>query len=278
MSDDEKIKYPDFSGLQEVTDSFKSNVEIISDIKKLGSTGMPVEMKDLFIHATGIYVVLKDGILKKVALCKDESYLSLSEDKEPPVFHILLCDDIKNNQYAQRVAKRAERYKVHRTMPASSPGGRRVSICPFCLRRYNSMTKLDLTPEEFNLKGFLNRELNSGHKEFFFYDNDKIPGMYEKIWQNLSEFVKRKSNYTCDKCSIELSRSYLRQHFLNSHYTSQIIGKNSGKNIRKKGESNRIETINTLCIRCHAEEQNHEEIRKYPDYKEFMELLEQMGR
>lgn len=81
---------------------------------------------------------------------------------------------------------------------------------------------------------------------------------YPEDWGMISETLKSKRGYKCEKCGHELKgalRKYLHVHHKNGN----------------KADSGR-ENLEVLCIRCHAEAPMHSHMRSSRDYSEFINL------
>ena len=73
-------------------------------------------------------------------------------------------------------------------------------------------------------------------------------------WEALSYWIRKEKQWTCEKCDIDLKD---RQSDLHAHH---ILGRGF----------NSPQHLKVLCIECHAEELNHEFMKKHPEYKAFL--------
>lgn len=74
-------------------------------------------------------------------------------------------------------------------------------------------------------------------------------------WNALSFWLRREKQWCCEKCGINLVE---RQNDLHVHH---IFGK----------AYNSPQHLKVLCIECHAEEEDHDFMKRDPAYKAFLE-------
>lgn len=74
-------------------------------------------------------------------------------------------------------------------------------------------------------------------------------------WKALSFWLRREKQWCCEKCCINLVE---RQHDLHVHH---IFGK----------AYNSPQHLKVLCIACHAEEKDHDFMKRDPAYTAFLE-------
>jgi hypothetical protein len=81
---------------------------------------------------------------------------------------------------------------------------------------------------------------------------------YTPQFKEISENIKRKRNYRCDKCKVDLSDF---RNFLHAHHKNGIQSDDRESNIA------------ILCILHHAEQPYHAHMKQLPEYKKFLQLL-----
>ncbi len=258
----------DFSDLAKTVDSVQRESALPSQIYELITTGISTSLKDIILGRAGIYTILSEGIIKKVSL-----YPPIAEADRNPKYHIFLCDSLKNELSASRrefkIARRKDN-KFHLKIIGKYKKiiyeERKLSLCMFCLNRLNSLTNTEqvINAEDFLLSDFLNNDNYFGISSVFNFNYDMIPGIYDKLWQNMAKFIKIRNDYICARCFLDLKDKFL-QKYLHVHYASyQVLGK-------------KIDTIEPLCIYCHAKEDGHSGFEKIPVYKEFEKILKSRG-
>ena len=73
-------------------------------------------------------------------------------------------------------------------------------------------------------------------------------------WSDLSDWIRRKKQWTCEKCCINLED---RKYDLHAHH---ILGRGF----------NSPQHLKVLCIECHAEEPGHGFMKASPEYEAFL--------
>ncbi len=273
MSEEKKSIFTDFANFSRAVNSIKEETAIITRLYKLSTEGIYTNLEDIAITHTGIYTVLPEGVIKKVALYNPEA----ETDKEPR-YHVFLCDSLKNtlnllkaeSQEKFKIARRKDQkfnLKIIEKFKNTYFQDKKLNICLFCLRRYNALIggTTEIKAEEFKLADFLINPDYFTSSSIFNFDYDQVPGGYEKSWQSIAELAKAKYNHTCQKCGFDCRDKYFRK-FLQVHYSSEEI---SGK---------RIDKITPVCIRCHAQEEGHGDISKVKEYQDFAVLLKSQGK
>ena len=92
-----------------------------------------------------------------------------------------------------------------------------------------------------------------------FLTDKKAPlNVYSIDWDEISQKYREQQNYTCENCQINLSHS---KKYLHVHHINEVKSDNDFNNLK------------VLCIKCHAEQPNHEHLKKELDYKQFKLLL-----
>jgi len=259
--------FTNFSELKNTVNSIKQETALINELYKLTTEGIPINLDEVVAAHSGIYTVLSDGIIKKVAVCHSE----IQEDKDPR-YHLFLCDRLSNevqkpidNSRKKYIMSRRRdqkfRVRIIKQYTDKKFQHRKAGVCRFCLQRYNAMVDIEreITVKEFNPDDVLRKEDSS--EEFFIRDCDRIPVSYEKIWNDLANLSKKKNNYICSKCSFNHKDEFYRK-YLQVHYTGEIM-------FNKK-----VNIIKPICINCHAKEKGHADIKNNPIYEEFLILLE----
>lgn len=151
-----------------------------------------------------------------------------------------------------------------------------LSVCMNCLM------KLEYKGSGRNPRGAPNNETreaknNFNIKEFFEnfvqtiiskpkYSEISFPEPgYTKDYYSISKELKKKFNYTCEECKVNLSALFHR-HMIHTHH----IDGNTGNNLRKN--------LQVLCICCHAEQGKHILNNKKfkEDYEKCLKLKQQL--
>jgi len=191
-----------------------------------------------------------------------------SHDTDLPKFHISNCATLD-----QMIAHgRFKRYVVSvRTdgifnyniisFNQVKPHEGELDVCKNCLRHLNyNNYNVNKTKafKAFDLNEFFVRFACSPIRNVPLETNRTAPiNVYPADWNQKSIKFKKSANWKCNKCKVDLSAD---KRFLHSHH--------------KNGNTydNRPSNIEVLCIGCHSSQPNHGQLKKHPQYKEYMEI------
>ena len=81
----------------------------------------------------------------------------------------------------------------------------------------------------------------------------------------ISREYRESVGWECELCRDNLGGEYV-QRFLHLHHVNGLRHDNRNENLR------------ALCIKCHAEEPQHQHLRNHPDYVEYLRILQNQGR
>ena len=144
---------------------------------------------------------------------------------------------------------------------------RRIEVCKNCLtaldwRGYTMLggSKKKACWRNFDPREFLDR-YGSKVKGLPTNTPETAPlAQYPKNRIEISKRVRERSEWTCQRCAVVLKDPHTR-HWLNVHHRDGDKTNSSSSNLE------------ALCIRCHAEEFQHEHLRDKPDYQAFLRWL-----
>lgn len=275
MSEHEKnisLKLTKFEELTRVIDGFTYLSDAIGVYKDIGKIGTFINLNDLIYTSRGIYNVFPDNSIKKIILYQGERHFRMTEKLESnidPSFHLYKCDIIK-----KQIEQRSKLFKIttrkdgnfmvtdHRfdehMKRVEEKSYKKLLVCNLCFIMYNRIKRGDFPKEDFKIKDYF----DSGHSNLTFtYNFDEIPIGYKNNWQEIASALKEKRNYTCEKCKITIEKLY-SEKFLNIHFSTEQIYTKS------------VDKLKVLCLRCHADEPNHEHLIEKTEYKHFKDYLD----
>jgi hypothetical protein len=192
---------------------------------------------------------------------------------DQPKFHIAFCSRLKDmerdGKYGKYVAASAgtgEFLVRPRTGDKLGPiQPIKLKVCRLCLDLLNWQgyeTARDENEKkewvaEFSLAEFFER-----------YPRDLIPrrpahtaetappNEYPDDWEKISWSTRKASGFRCEKCAVHLPPPDCR--FLDVHHRNGLKYDSSPANLQ------------VLCIGCHADEPQHEHMKKWPRYNKFI--------
>lgn len=139
-----------------------------------------------------------------------------------------------------------------------------IPICRNCLRflnygNYNSISReqKDAVWEGFDLIQYFEKystrvPILPRHTEY------TAPlDTYSDNWEEISNHYREGVNWRCEACGLTLEN---HRSFLHVHHKNGVRS------------DNRRENLEALCIKCHSERPDHEQLRNSPDYSSFMQM------
>ncbi len=138
-----------------------------------------------------------------------------------------------------------------------------LAPCEFCVGKYYGLTKKEEDRAErhkiigefdwYNISTEIGTTLNRYAWRSTLYQ------FTDKTWEEISRDVREQAKWTCSKCHIVVGEDY--GVFLHTHH------QHGDRNF------NHPSNLVSLCIRCHAEEPGHENLKNTQYYK-FLEGIE----
>jgi len=141
-----------------------------------------------------------------------------------------------------------------------------LEVCGNCLIEFNEIiqdknySKKNFLPNNFFIEDFVKHWIpDDGYKPGYLSN----PNVYQQDWHRISKKYRELKGYRCENESCEspnLSYENMRK-YLHCHHIDFDKSNNNYSNIK------------ALCIRCHAEEPNHEHLKNHPDYKDYLSFF-----
>ena len=243
-------KIPDID-LSKITEINLENEGVDTDVQKILFNGPFGEL---------LYI-LPNGKVSKVAV-----HISAIKDKYKNgyKYHIFNCETLHKMKYNKQEEKYKSNTRTDETffMIMTDDANRvcfrdyyPLSICTHCMTLYSKKYQRNyIDMQEYYNSNFNNLDIWAEMP----YDMEVSPQIYIAEWENISKDLKRKNNYRCERCNLNLTE---HKKYLHAHH------------IDMNTRNNHSENIKILCIKCHGREPNHIHVNSSPDWKEFMNLV-----
>lgn len=249
----------DFSALEKLAQTMSDKPTVFSlNDTRAAYTNLEVDL-DIGIEVSAEDVETAGGLLsykgRQVLLyIKDHTYnyhKALVNGRDGNKYHVAHCRTLekmtKNKKFQRYVATNniSHKFKVSSSKYPNEEPEVELWVCQNCLEllnykesRSSSSTKLK-NAKEFNLKEFFStysscfKHMPKGTSE------DNIN--YTADWESISSALRQKKNYTCEKCTVNLSSA---KNLCHVHHVSSVKSDNSPSNLQ------------VLCADCHRKTHN----------------------
>jgi len=282
------LNFTDFKSFLNAVQTI-TNEDLEKAKKLLKTDGKDIKsIADIFVNKNDeLFELLPDGSLVKVNLyiatqvIDNYTYdLNNIDIANLYKYHIYQCTTISNMFNSGR----KHRYKInnrengtfHYTFTNNQGAilkinkNQKLNICKNCLKKFlHKKYVSDIDVENFKLEEFYSQ--NSS-----FFDNIDVStlekgeyakaNIYSKLWDKISTQIKKKRNYTCEKCGYTPKTNYDKR-FIHTHH------RNGNK------RNNEEDNLQVLCIKCHSEVDSfHSRIKKTTDYKDYiLQILKELN-
>jgi predicted nucleic-acid-binding Zn-ribbon protein len=232
------------------------------ELEDFEGQGLDTDLTDVFATNSGeLFTILSDGTIRKAIahICDISNY---KEHYKLPKFHIFDCtrmQEMRESNRSKRYRKASRKDGTFWIIERDKQGyWKRLDICSCCKNEYNQVYQDNVSVNNFNLQNYLKQPMR--HQQPYVdmkIDMTTIPQAYVNQWSKISRKRKEFCNWECQQCGYDCKERLLRQ-FLHTHHIDADLS------------NNRPENLKVLCIECHAEEYQHQHIKKTPKYKEFI--------
>lgn len=259
-------------------DVIKTSNGLFSIIEQNGK----LYVANILLYITQIDVSIIEEKLRPYGIghLSKENIMRLTEQQgffgELHKYHFMYCEKIQemvahNQGYKYRQTQRVNSHFAYHFIKNNEEflglNNQRLRPCNYCwedaAKKYKSNVGIvgadrdDFSPEKY---------FNFVDKTDLIRDDGFEPvtsgmglNLYTDDWHKISRKVKIRRNYTCENCKIILREQNLRK-YLHCHH------------IHGDKTDNRLHQLMCLCIKCHAEQYNHERLKSHPDYVPFLQV------
>ncbi len=282
-----------FEKLRLIIDKFGASPIIESLQKILLGKGIPVQekAKNIIVGQNGIFFIEGDVLTKVVIHIVDKNInskyaIKIKEHvhkeefgtptliKELHKYHLVKCATIER---AENEGWRKEKYHMSRKHDGTfhyrfiennsvvfTQENQKLLVCKNCLKVINPLLSKNYSTDDFNLDIFLSSDVQISHglPKQGDYSDMCAPNIYQTDWTEISKKYRSLTDYQCQNPDCPApdlsSRNYHR--YLHTHHVSQNKSNNNYSNLK------------ALCIYCHANQTNHNQIKSTPDYIKYTTL------
>ena len=231
-----------------------------------GRGGKELPPEEVGIAPDGTFEYLNRKVLVYI---RDQSFFPGKDDPEFK-FHLCECSKLVQMRKAGRFHKYVvttntsgifviNRINYFTKKIVDKHIEKRLNVCKLCLSKldYKGYRKNKaVIYRDFDLEEYFNIYKKNLIEELPVHTPETAPfGIYPRDFDEISRQFREMKNWTCEKCKIDLSN---HREFLHTHHKNGNKSDNSTSNLK------------CLCIRCHAEEFQHEHMKRTEDYRRFM--------
>lgn len=237
------------------------------ELEKITSVnGLDIDPSDLVVSGDGTLSYKQTRVLLYI---RDISILG--NNTANPKFHISNCSTLQKMRALQKFNRYVVSIQTNGFFSVNRINGNKteattckLDVCQNCLSLLSfdgfgmhwSQNSRQAYVSSFSISKFFEKYPQSLHTSTPLYNSGNSPeNKYTEDFNKISNHIRESHNWTCVKCKVNLSKN---KKWLHVHH------KNSMKYDNTEGN------LVVLCIKCHANEPNHNHIKQLPAYNEFL--------
>jgi hypothetical protein len=140
-----------------------------------------------------------------------------------------------------------------------------LKVCKYCLQKLNYNGYADASGSgrteiynNFKLKEFFSQYSTRHTTTPTHTDTNAPDDLYPDDFEQISRKIREECDWTCQNCGIKVKPEH--RNLMHIHHINGVKSDNKRTNLK------------CLCIKCHAEQPDHEHLQFSPDYFKFREL------
>lgn len=280
------MRFTDFSELQNAIrligiDKFEA--KLLEKLKLGELEGDTQNLENIILGEYGIYY-LKQGKLGKVILhitdidkmwiekkdmtalnaLNNKKYDALEFIKALHKYHFTKCKTLekmfnkgrKNRYYLAQRTDGTFSYNVIEDNEVIYDSKRqKLNVCKNCLSVLMELTKKQYDVQNFKPTDVFNTNMVKLSETGIDLECNAVPNIYSNDWNKIAKKAKQQVNWKCEQCDINFTqdKGYLHCHHIDANRANNLLT-----------------NLKVLCIKCHAEQPNHEHLKKLPKYGDFL--------
>ncbi len=245
---------------------YKTKVLAPTPLAPLPVQGLDVTVGEISVHSDETLVYKDRRVLIHI---RDVN--SIGGRTHIPRFHIANCRTLiemkSSGRFEKYVATDNEDGNFHIRYNAGPLKSTKLDVCQNCLDKlsWNGFySGLDSTArsrlvKNFSIKNFFLKYPKTLHPQTPIHTPQTAPiNDYPDNWDEISNELKRQLRYRCQNKSCNIQLSYENKSYLHVHHINGLKNDCAPSNLI------------CLCIKCHADQPNHNHIKNLPEYKKFI--------
>lgn len=245
---------------------FISRVVIPPTPSPLPTQGLDINSGEISTHTDGTLIYKGRRVLIHI---RDVN--NIGGRTHIPKFHISNCRTLiemkSSGRFEKYVAADNEDGNFHIRYNSGLLKRQKLDVCQNCLDKlswngFSSSKDASIRAQivsRFSIKDFFDQYPKSLHSQIPVHTSQTAPvNDYPDNWDEISNELKRQVRYRCQNIGCGIQLTYEDKGYLHVHHINGLKNDCSPNNLI------------CLCIKCHADQPNHNHIKKLPEYSKFL--------
>lgn len=162
----------------------------------------------------------------------------------------------KRYHLARKIDGTFKYHVVDGGIPFYTRKNQKLNVCRYCLGVLEGLTGKSYSVDDFDMNDIFDTNVVKLNPSEHDWACNAVPNIYVKDWKMIADKQKWHSGWKCEKCKVNLASD---QKYLHCHHADTDLGNNV------------IANLEVLCIKCHADQPNHQHIRSTSQYKQYID-------